>query len=280
MSFLYVVGTPIGNLSDFSPRARQTLSEVDFIAAEDTRVTLKLLTHFGIQKPLISYHEHNIREKGEVIVERILGGESCAIVTDAGMPCISDPGEDLVRLCTQKGIEVRVVPSPTAAMSALAISGLPTSRFSFEGFLSVTKKQRQERLNEIKSDRRTLIFYEAPHKLKETLADLKEALGDRRIALCRELTKIHEEVERGTISEIQEIYQKKMPKGEYVLIIEGAEKKQKAEMTLEQACIYAMNLNQNGKKLSEACKEASVQCGFSKSEIYARILEIRQSGVK
>lgn len=269
MSVLYIVGTPIGNLSDFSPRAVETLQKVDFIAAEDTRVSLKLLTHFGIQKPLISYHEHNLRERGEYILSRIENGESCAIVTDAGMPCISDPGEDLVRLCAERGIEMHVVPSPTAAMSALAISGLPTSRFSFEGFLSVTKKQRREHLDEVKYFRRTLIFYEAPHKLVYTLEDMLEAFGDRKIALCRELTKIHEEVLRGTISEMIEYYKEKSPKGEYVLIIEGAkEEEQQEEITIEKACEMAQKLIDNGKKASDACKEIAKLTGFSKSEIY------------
>lgn len=269
MSVLYIVGTPIGNLSDFSSRAVETLQKVDFIAAEDTRVSLKLLTHFGIQKPLISYHEHNLRERGEYILSRIENGESCAIVTDAGMPCISDPGEDLVRLCAERGIEMHVVPSPTAAMSALAISGLPTSRFSFEGFLSVTKKQRREHLDEVKYFRRTLIFYEAPHKLVYTLEDMLEAFGDRKIALCRELTKIHEEVLRGTISEMIEYYKEKSPKGEYVLIIEGAkEEEQQEEITIEKACEMAQKLIDNGKKASDACKEIAKLTGFSKSEIY------------
>ena len=268
MSVLYIVGTPIGNLSDFSPRAVETLNSVDFIAAEDTRVSLKLLTHFGIQKPLISYHEHNLRERGEYILSRIENGESCAIVTDAGMPCISDPGEDLVRLCAERGIEMHVVPSPTAAMSALAISGLPTSRFSFEGFLSVTKKQRQAHLDEVKYFKRTLIFYEAPHKLTYTLSDMLESFGDRRIALCRELTKIHEEVLRGTISEMIEYYKEKTPKGEYVLVIEGAKEEEKEEITLEKACEMAEKLIAEGKKASEACKEIAKLTGFSKSEIY------------
>lgn len=272
MSVLYVVGTPIGNLSDFSKRAVETLNSVDFIAAEDTRVTLKLLTHFGIQKPLISYHEHNIRERGEYIIGRIENGENCAIVTDAGMPCISDPGEDLVRLCAERGVEVKVVPSPTAAMSALAISGLSTSRFSFEGFLSVTKKQRQAHLNEIKNFRRTLIFYEAPHKLLFTLQDLYEQLGDRKIALCRELTKIHEEVLRGTISEMIEYYREKSPKGEYVLVVAGTEEEPEQEdMSIEEACDIARKLCEDGMKLSEACKEAAKKTKYTKSEIYSKI---------
>ena len=274
MSFLYVVGTPIGNLSDFSPRGQEVLNSVDFIAAEDTRVTLKLLTHFGIQKPLVSYHEHNIREKGEMIVGRILNGESCAVVTDAGMPCISDPGEDLVRLCAERGVEIRVVPSPTAAMSALAVSGLSTARFAFEGFLSVNQKQRRERLEEIRSDPRTLIFYEAPHKLKNTLDDLYAFLGDRRIALCRELTKIHEEVLRGTISEVIVYYQERVPRGEFVLVVPGAEKPRLREkMSLEEACALARERIAEGIKPAEACKEAAKQSGFSKSEIYAKIVE-------
>lgn len=272
MSVLYVVGTPIGNLSDFSPRAVETLSNVDFIAAEDTRVSLKLLTHFGIQKPLVSYHEHNLRERGEYILSRIENGESCAIVTDAGMPCISDPGEDLVKICAERGVEIKVVPSPTAAMSALAISGLSTSRFSFEGFLSVTKKQRQAHLNEVKNFRRTLIFYEAPHKLINTLEDLLKNLGDRRISLCRELTKIHEEVLRGTISEMLTYYKEKTPKGEYVLIVEGApEEEIEEEITIEKACEMAQQLINDGKKASEACKEIAKLTGFSKSEIYGNI---------
>lgn len=271
MSKLYVVGTPIGNLSDFSPRAVETLKSVDFIAAEDTRVTLKLLTHFGIQKPLVSYYEHNLREKGEYILERIESGESCAIVTDAGMPCISDPGEDLVCLCAERGIEINVVPSPTAAMSALAISGLPTSRFSFEGFLSVTKKQRQAHLDEIKNFRRTLIFYEAPHKLIYTLEDLLANLGDRRISLCRELTKIHEEVLRGRISDMLNYYKDRTPKGEYVLVVEGAQEAEEKTITIDEAVAVAKQLIDSGIKTSEACKEAAKKTGFSKSEIYAAI---------
>lgn len=273
MSVLYVVGTPIGNLSDMSPRALEVLSEVDFIAAEDTRVTLKLLTHFGIKKPLVSYYEHNLREKGEYIADRIAAGEKCAVVTDAGMPCISDPGEDLVRICAERGIDVLVVPSPTAAMSALAISGLPTSRFSFEGFLSVTKKQRSAHLEEIKDLKHTLIFYEAPHKLKNTLDDLYEALGNRRISLCRELTKIHEEVRRGTISDMIAFYSDKTPKGEYVLVVEGCKDGPKTDISVNDAAEYARGLINDGMKASEACKEAAKKYGFTKSEIYTIIVK-------
>lgn len=278
MSKLYVVGTPIGNLGDFSPRAVETLKSVDFIAAEDTRVSLKLLTHFGIQKPLVSYHEHNLRQRGEDIVSRILDGESCAIVTDAGMPCISDPGEELVRLCAERGVETEVVPSPTAAMSALAISGLPTSRFTFEGFLSVTKKQRVAHLDEIKSFRRTMIFYEAPHKLKYTLKDLYDALGDRRAALCRELTKIHEEVIRGALSELVDRYDEEAPRGEYVIVVEGAPQEAEEEITLEAAADMAAAGIERGMKLSEACRAAAGATPFSKSDIYKALLEREQGG--
>ena len=198
---LYVVGTPIGNLSDFSPRAVETLEAVDFIAAEDTRVTLKLLNHFGVKKPLVSYFEHNKRDHGEKILARLEAGENCALVSDAGMPAISDPGELLVAQCAERGIPVLVVPGPSAVVSALAISGLPTGRFTFEGFLSVNKKSRRDHLDEVKDERRTMIFYEAPHKLYATLRDMLDAWGDRRIAIVRELTKIHEEVIRTTLSE-------------------------------------------------------------------------------
>lgn len=268
MSKLYVVGTPIGNLSDMTPRALEVLGRVDFIAAEDTRVTMKLLTHFGIQKPLVSYYEHNQRGKGTYIADRIASGETCAVVTDAGMPCISDPGEDLVRLCVERGIDVFVVPSATAAMSALAISGLPTARFSFEGFLSVTAKQRKAHLEEIKDYKYTLIFYEAPHKLKNTLNDLYSALGDRRISLCREMTKIHEEVLRGRISDMIKYYEEQTPKGEYVLVIEGAPQEESETVDISTAVEYAKTLISEGRKPSDACKEAAKKYGFSKSEIY------------
>lgn len=272
MSKLYVVGTPIGNLSDMTPRAIGILNSVDFIAAEDTRVTLKLLTHFDIHKPLVSYYEHNLREKGEEIINRILGGETCAIVTDAGMPCISDPGEDLVRLCAEHGIEVNVVPSPTAAMSALAISGLSTSRFTFEGFLSVTKKQRNAHLEEVKDLKHTLIFYEAPHKLRNTLNDLLNVLGDRRISICREMTKIHEEVLRGRISEMIEYYENNTPKGEFVLVVEGNIKVPEERYVPEEAIEYARKLIVDGLKTSDACKEAAKKFGFTKSEIYSGVI--------
>ena len=201
---LYVTGTPIGNLSDLSPRAAQTLSEVDFIAAEDTRVTLKLLNHLGIKKPMVSYYEHNKRERGEIICNRIEAGANCAIVTDAGMPCISDPGEDLIRLCGERGIKTVVVPGPSAVIAALAVSGLETGRFCFEGFLSVNKKSRGEHLQSLQNERRTMIFYEAPHKLPATLCDLYAAFGERKLSIVREITKLHEEVIRTTTAEAAE----------------------------------------------------------------------------
>lgn len=271
MGKLYVVGSPIGNLGDFSDRARETLKNVDFICAEDTRVTAVLLNKFGIKKSMISYHEHNARERGEEILPRLLEGESCAIVTDAGMPCISDPGEELVKLCAEHGVETAAVPGSTAAMTALAISGLPTKRFCFEGFLSVTKRIRKEHLEELKALPMTLIFYEAPHKLRNTLDDLLESLGDRRISLCRELTKLHEEVIRGTISEMIALYKEKEPKGEYVLVVEGAKKEPVNEITAEQAAELAINLIKEGMRAPDACKEIAKKTGFSKSEIYRMI---------
>lgn len=273
MGKLYIVGTPIGNLGDFSERAKETLTQVDFICAEDTRVTAVLLNKFGIKKPLISYHEHNARQRGEEILPRLLEGESCAVVTDAGMPCISDPGEEIVKLCAEHGVEIVAVPGPTAAMSALAISGLPSKRFCFEGFLSVTKRIRREHLEQLKPLPQTLIFYEAPHKLKNTLNDLLEILGDRRISLCRELTKIHEEVIRGKISDMITLYEQQEPRGEYVLIVEGAEESTDDGITLEQAAEMAAELTESGTRAAEAAKEIAKKTGFSKSEIYNQMLK-------
>ncbi len=270
---LYVVGTPIGNLSDLSPRAVQTLREVDFIAAEDTRVTQKLLNHFEIKKPLTSYYQHNLRQRGEEILARIAAGENCAIVTDAGMPCISDPGEDLVQLCAQQGIATIVIPGPSAAISALAVSGLSTSRFAFEGFLSTNRKNRMEHLRQIAQDPHTLIFYEAPHKLLDTLLDMREILGDRRIALCRELTKIHEQVIRTTFSGALEWYADKLPRGEYVLIIEGAKPAQEPALSLEEAVAQVKALRQGGMPVSDAAKQVAKETGYKKGELYRRAME-------
>ncbi len=270
---LYIVGTPIGNLSDISPRALETLAKVDFVAAEDTRVSGKLLNHFGIHKPMVSYHKFSGNKRGEDIVARLIAGETCAVVTDAGMPCISDPGEELVRDCHLNGVEIESVPGPSAVITALCLSGLDTSRFSFEGFLSVTKKQREEHLEEIKDYRRTLIFYEAPHKLKNTLDDLLVKLGNRNAALCRELTKIHEEVIKGTLSELAAMYNEHTPKGEYVIVVEGRKKEEpNAELTLPEAVEMAQTLIDGGKKQSDACKEIAAKTPFSKSEIYKQLL--------
>lgn len=269
---LYVVGTPIGNLSDFSPRAVETLASVDFIAAEDTRVTLKLLNHFEIKKPMVSYFEHNRRERGEIILERIKSGESCAIVTDAGMPAISDPGEDLVDLCLSNGIAVESVPGPTAFATAVAMSGLPSGRFTFEGFLSVNKPSRREHLEEIVSERRTMVFYEAPHKLTATLKDLYKYLGDRRIALIKELTKIHETVERTTLSEACEKYSAQAPKGEFVIVIEGSTEPKQKEVSLDEAVALAKGLVENGMAINDSAKEIAKETKLKKGDIYKALL--------
>jgi len=269
---LYIVGTPIGNLEDMSVRAVRTLGEVDFIAAEDTRVTLKLLNHFEIKKPMVSYHEHNAREKGGEILTRLLAGESCAIVTDAGMPCISDPGEDLVRLCAQNGIDTRVIPGPSAAISALALSGLDTSKFVFEGFLNPQKNIRLERLEELRREKRTIIFYEAPHKLCDTLRAMYQVLGDRRITLARELTKIYEEVVRTTLSQAIELYEQKAPKGEFVLVVEGMCEEEQV-LSIDQALDLIEALTEKGEPLSKAAKDVARQTGFKKGELYSKFLE-------
>ncbi len=265
---LYVVGTPIGNLSDFSPRARETLEKADFIAAEDTRVTLKLLNHFGIHKPMVSYFEHNKFERGEIICRRIEMGETCALVSDAGMPAISDPGELLVRQCAERGIEVYVVPGPSAVVSALAVSGLPTGRFTFEGFLSVNKKSRRDHLDEVKNERRTMVFYEAPHKLVQTLSDMLEAFGDRPIALVRELTKLHEETMRTTLSGALAYFEDKPPKGEFVLVVGGAPEEEAAPVTLEQAVEDARARMAQGVSASDAARQAAAASGLKKGDIY------------
>lgn len=272
MGKLYVVGTPIGNLGDMTFRAVETLKSVDFICAEDTRVTAKLLSHFEIKKPLISYHEHNAAQAGRQIIGRLLSGENAAIVTDAGMPCISDPGEQLVSLCIDHGISVEVVPGPTAMASALAVSGLPTARFQFEGFMPVDKKARTQRLAEVEKSTATLIFYEAPHKLRRTLGDLLTYLGDRRISLCRELTKLHEEVIRTTLSEAIELYSENEPKGEFVLVVEGAREQAQTE-TIEQAYEQAKQLVDKGMRAADACKQIARATGFSKAELYAMFID-------
>ncbi|MCI8480964.1 MAG: 16S rRNA (cytidine(1402)-2'-O)-methyltransferase [Oscillibacter sp.] len=271
---LYLVATPIGNLGDFSPRAVETLREVDFIAAEDTRVSLKLLNHFDVKKPLISYHEHNHVTAGQAVLARLLAGESCALVTDAGTPAVSDPGEDLVRLCAENGVDVQAVPGCCAAVAALAVSGLPTGRFTFEGFLTVNKKSRRERLESLKNEGRTMIFHEAPHKLRATLQDFSAVFGaDRPIALCRELTKLHEETWRTTLGEAAAYYQVHTPRGEYVLVVAGAEQREEAAISLEEGAAQVLALKAQGIRLKDAAKEVAEHTGLSKNELYAAALE-------
>lgn len=269
---LYVVGTPIGNLNDLSPRGLETLESVDFIAAEDTRVTLKLLNRFEIKKPLISYFEHNKAEKGPYIIERILQGENCAIVTDAGMPAISDPGEDLVKMCHDAGIKVESVPGPVAFATALAISGMPTKRFTFEGFPPVEKQARNKLFDSLKKEERTIIFYEAPHKISGTLRDLAATFGKRDIAIVRELTKIHEDVILTELTAAAEKYSKEELKGEIVLIIHGADPEEANTMTLEEAIKYALDLVKDGESKTNAAKIAAKECGFKKGDIYKAII--------
>lgn len=276
MGTLYVIGTPIGNMEDITLRQLETFKKVDFICAEDTRVTLKLLSRYDIHKPLVSYHEHSGREVADRITERILNGENAGIVTDAGMPCISDPGENLVRICYEKNIDVKVVPGASAFVSALAISGLNTSRFTFEGFLSVTKKQRFEHLESLRDEKRTMIFYEAPHKLNSTLKDMLEYFGDRKISLCRELTKVYEEVLRMTISEAVEYYSVKSPKGEYVLVIEGRQNSESDSISIENALKQVENLVEAGEKPVNACKAIAKEYGLRKSDLYSAFCKSNQ----
>lgn len=273
---LYIVGTPIGNLSDFSPRGIETLENADYIAAEDTRVTLKLLTHFGIKKPLISCYKPKEQEKSEQIISLISEGNTVAMVSDAGMPCISDPGYILVRKCRELGLAVEVVPGCNAAVAAVAVSGISTERWTFEGFLPVPKKERTERLESVKTLPHTLVYYEAPHKIRQTLSDMAEVLGtERETALCRELTKLHEEVIRGTLGEISHYYDNTEPRGEYVIVIAGSPEKQEA-YTPEQAAALARSMVEGGEKLSEACRQASRATGISKREIYAILTQESQ----
>ncbi|HZK21363.1 MAG TPA: 16S rRNA (cytidine(1402)-2'-O)-methyltransferase [Oscillospiraceae bacterium] len=272
-AILYIVGTPIGNLGDISPRALKTLGECDFIAAEDTRVTLKLLNHFGINKPLVSYHEHNFREKNPVIIERLLSGESCALVCDAGMPVISDPGEQLISLCHKKGIDVKAVPGPSALITALSVSGFEARRFTFEGFLTTAKTKRKKHLQELIDEKRTMIFYEAPHKLSRTLEDMLNSFGDRNISIVKELTKIYENIEITTLSQAIEKYKTQNPKGEYVLILEGAKERQTEIPSLESAAKIAKTFYEQGLSTSDAAKKAAEETGRKKSEIYKLLID-------
>lgn len=271
---LYLVPTPIGNLGDISQRMADTLAEVDFIAAEDTRVSLKLLNHLGLKKPLISYYRHNTEAGGQAVLNRLLAGESCALVTDAGTPAVSDPGEELVALCAQNGVEVVSIPGPCALITALAVSGLPTGRFTFEGFLAMNKKNRRSHLESLAGEQRTMIFYEAPHKLTATLDDLTAAFGpDRRIALCRELTKLHEEIRRTTLGEAVRWYAENPPRGEFVLVVEGAPEQAAEEITMDQGLARVAQLREEGRSLRDAVKQTAKETGLPKNELYALALE-------
>ena len=276
---LYLVATPIGNLGDFSPRAQETLLQADFVAAEDTRVSLKLLNHFGIRRPLVSYHEHNQASAGQAILQRLLSGESCALVTDAGTPAVSDPGEGLVRLCAENGVPVIAIPGCCAAVNALAVSGLPTGRFCFEGFLPMNKKERRERLAALQTEERTMLFHEAPHKLRATLADLRDAFGpDRRLSLCRELTKLHEETLRLTLGEAVAYYGTAEPKGEFVLVLEGAPQRERSEVSLEAAAAMVLRRREEGEKLKDAVKEVAQHTDLPRNELYAAALRLSEEG--
>lgn len=266
---LYLVPTPIGNLGDISPRMADTMAQADFIAAEDTRVSLKLLNHLGLKKPMLSYHRHNTQTGGQAVLERLLAGENCALVTDAGTPAISDPGQELVALCARQGIDVVAIPGPCAMVTALAVSGQPTDRFTFEGFLPMNKKNRRAHLDSLKGEERTMVFYEAPHKLTATLADLRDAFGEERpISLCRELSKLHEEVRRTTLGQAAEWYENNPPKGEFVLVVRGAEPVVGQEATLEDGLARVEVLRSAGASLKDAVKQAARELDLSKNELY------------
>lgn len=271
---LYLVPTPIGNLGDISLRCRETLEKADFIAAEDTRVTLKLLNHLGIKKSLVSYFEHNKTQKGDWIVERILGGETCALVSDAGSPAISDPGEELVQQCAKAGITVCAIPGPCAVITALSISGQATGRFCFEGFLSTAKKSRREHLESLVKEERTMIFYEAPHKLLTTLKDMAEIFGlERPISLCRELTKLHEEVIRTTLGQAIDLYEQTPPKGEFVLVVAGAPKEEKVLPSQEDAKQMVARLMKEGLSRKDAVKQTAQALNLPKNVVYDAALQ-------
>ena len=270
---LYLVATPIGNLGDFSPRAVETLAAADFIAAEDTRVSVKLLNHFDIKKPLVSYHEHNRTAAGQAILERLLSGETCALVTDAGTPAISDPGQELVALCAANGVTVQAIPGCCAAIAALAVSGLDTRRFTFEGFLPSGKKERRAALEELTGETRTMVFHEAPHRLRQTLADMAELLGDRPVALCRELTKLHEDTVRTTLAQATAFYQANEPRGEYVLVVAGREKQDAPALTLDEGTARVLALRDGGMKLKEAVRRVADDTGLPRNALYDAALK-------
>ncbi len=265
---LYLVATPIGNLGDFSPRAAETLAQADFIAAEDTRVSVKLLNHFDIKKPLVSYHEHNRAAAGQAILARLLAGETCALVTDAGTPAISDPGQELVALCAENGVTVQAVPGCCAAIAALAVSGLDTRRFTFEGFLPSGKKERRAALEELTGEARTMVFHEAPHRLRATLGDMAEVLGDRPAALCRELTKLHEETVRTTLEQAAAYYAANEPRGEYVLVVAGRPRQDRPPLTLEEGVARVLRLRADGIRMKDAVRQVADDTGLSRNELY------------
>ena len=274
---LYLVATPIGNLGDLSPRAAAVLGAADFIAAEDTRVTMKLLRHLELRKTLVSYHQHNRASAGPAILERLLAGESCALVTDAGTPAISDPGEDLVRLCAGQGVTVQSVPGCCALITALAVSGLPTERFVFEGFLPVNRGERQERLGRLLAEERTMILYEAPHRLRATLDDLRAAFGDRPVALCRELTKLHEETWRTTLDQAAALYREREPRGEYVLVLAGAEPAEPGAVSLEEGVSMVLSRRRAGERMKDAVRRVSADTGLARNELYDAALKAVQA---
>ena len=270
---LYLVPTPIGNLGDISQRMAQTLEQADFIAAEDTRVSIKLLNHLGLKKPMLTYHRHNTETGGQAVIDRLLAGENCALVTDAGMPAISDPGEELVARCAQQSIPVVTIPGPCALVTALAASGQPTGRFTFEGFLAMNKKNRRAHLDALREEERTMIFYEAPHKLQATLKDLCQTFGpDRPVSLCRELTKLHEEIRRTTLGEAEEYYRENPPKGEFVLVVRGAPPKREEEATLEDGQALVGELMAQGTSQRDAVKQAAKTLGLSRNQLYDAVV--------
>ena len=272
---LYLVPTPIGNLGDISPRMADTLAQADFIAAEDTRVTVKLLNHLGLKKPMVTYHRHNTAASGQAVLDRLLAGESCALVTDAGMPAISDPGEEMVALCAAAGVPVVPIPGPCALVTALAASGQPTGRFTFEGFLAMNKKNRRAHLESLRGEERTMIFYEAPHKLVATLRDLADTFGrEREISLCRELTKLHEEIRRTTLGEAADWYGEETPRGEFVLVVRGAQPEEEGECTLEDGLTLAERLREEeGLSLRDAVRQAAKELGLSRNVLYRLAVE-------
>ena len=275
---LYLVPTPIGNLGDLTDRCREVLASADFIAAEDTRVTRKLLAHLNLHQPLVSYYEHNKFASGDKILARILAGETCALVTDAGMPAISDPGEDLVRLCAGAGVPVVSLPGPCALITALTVSGQPTGRFTFEGFLSVNRKNRRAHLESLRGETRTMVFYEAPHKLLDTLQDMQAVFGgERALSLCRELTKLHEEVMRTTLDDALRYYQAQAPRGEYVLVIHGAEPLEEPPISLDDGVAQVLAQLAQGQRLKDAVRAVAQATGLSRNELYDAALSAREA---